>query len=130
MTLQKFFGLGVCLALLLGLLKVIFFKFLNPDLITLNLLFWLLIAVFSIGLVRRLGVINYLEAFLACGIWLLFVLLTDFLLTSFALGLKVFLNPKIWLGDLVMLLAIVASHKKRHVEIRKEQAKKKAHGHH
>ncbi len=79
-----------------------------------------LIAAASIAAVRRLGIINYLESVFAAICWWLFALIFDFLITSAFAGLGMFRDIHLWVGYLVMMLAIFLFHKKRHVQLRHE----------
>ncbi len=118
MTFKKLFGYGILLAIVIVVIEFIFGRFLNIDSIWLQVSEWLLIAAFSIALSRRLGTINYLEAILVIGTWLIISLLFSYIL----LGTITFQHGYVWIGYLVMAVAIFIFHKKRHVEIRKQTA--------
>lgn len=127
MTFGKFFGLGFVLAVILSALKIFYVQIFNDQSQAVQYAFWLVVILVTIACVRRLGVINYLEAFLVCGFWFIGVLFFDFLITSQILDFSIFARLDIWIGHAIMLLSIFLFHKKRHVKIRKEHA---AHGAH
>jgi hypothetical protein len=109
--------------------KVLFFKILNLTGDSLEYIFWLVLAVTAVALVRRLGVINYLEAAFVAIMWFLSNLFFDLLITIQILGVGLLSKWQLWIGYIILMLAIFFFHKKRHVEIRKEQAAHH-HGHH
>lgn len=125
MTFGKLFALGFILVVLLSAVRISFDSFLNLDSRVIYYLMLVLMAVIAIATVRRLGVISYLEAMSVIGLWIVMLIAFDFLVTSFALGLKMFGQLDTWRGYLVVALAILLVHKKRHVEIRREMAKPK-----
>lgn len=102
------------------LLKVWFFRFWSPEYFFHSLLYWLVVAVIAAALVRRIGVINYLESFFLVIVWLLSGLLMDLLVTAIFTGLQMFGRVEYWVGYFVMFVAIVLFHKKRHIQVRKE----------
>lgn len=89
--------------------------------------FFLLVMVITAALVRRLGVINFLEAIMVLMLWFIMDVLLDLLITAFVLGLVMFSWWQLWAGYFLMMLVIFFFHKKRHVHVRHEQAH---HGHH
>ena len=128
MSLKKFlFFLFLQLAAVTGL-KIWFFAseiFANPGLQ--EIIFWLLMAVASVAIVRRLGVINYLEAIFTAVVWTLAGLFVDLIITTNYTGLTIFLSVKYWIGFGVMAVGMFMFHKKRHVHIRHE-LRAKEHG--
>ena len=89
--------------------------------------YFLLIAAIAAALVRRLGVINFLEAIMVLVLWFVLDALLDLLVTAFALGLGMFARWQLWAGYFFMMFAIFFFHKKRHIHVRHEQAHS---GHH
>ncbi len=82
---------------------------------------WAATAVIAAALVRRIGVINFLEAFFVCVLWFIADGFIDLIFTSGLLGLQIFSHWPLWIGYLVTFLAVFLFHKKRHVHIRHEQ---------
>lgn len=124
MTFVRFLGFGVLSALILSVLKILFFGFLDPLNIVVQYLYWFLTFVVVVACSRRLGFINYLEAVVVLVIWLVIALFFDLLIASQFLGLVLFKNFYILFGYLIMALAIFMFHKKRHVQIRRQQSGK------
>lgn len=118
MTFKGLFGYGILLAIVMMAVNFVFGRYLNIDSIWIQVIECLFIAGFSIGFARRLGTINYLEAILVIGVWLIISLMVNY----FLLGTSVFATGYFWISYAVMALAIFISHKKRHVEIRREMA--------
>jgi hypothetical protein len=127
MTFGKFFGLGFVLAILAAAIKVFYFQALNPDSVGVMYVLGVFLVIITIACVRRLGVINYLEAFLTAGMWFLFQLFFDFLITTQVVGLKFYTRYSTWIAYALVVLTVILFHKKRHIQIRKEHA---AHGGH
>ncbi len=128
MTIQKLLLFSFLQWLLFTALKVWVFKFglfASPGMETLA--YCLLVAVIAAALVRRMGVINYLEAFFLIGLWVLGDMLGDLLITGMFTGLGIFATGKFWYGQLALALSIFLFHKKRHIHVRKELH---AHHHH
>lgn len=120
MTPKHFLILGFALAIVLGLIKIVFYNILTGDSQAFYSTEWVLIALAAIAAVRRLGLINYLEAIFSAIVWWLFALIFDFLITSAFVGLGMFRDVHLWVGYLVMALAIFLFHKKRHIQLRHE----------
>ncbi len=127
MTFGKFFGLGFMLALVSAAAKVLFLQIFNDESVAIMWGFWLFIIVATIACVRRLGIINYLESFLVAGMWFLFQLFFDFLITTQIVGLTFYTRYEIWVAYGLVVLSVVLFHKKRHIQIRRDHA---AHGGH
>lgn len=125
MTFGRFMRLGLALAVVMGLIRFIFYYILADGPHWQLYMEWFLIVLAAIATSRRLGVINLLEAVMASGIWLMMCIIFDFLITSQFLTLSMFRDTHIWLGYLIMALAIFIFHKKRHIHIRHQ-----LHGHH
>lgn len=104
---------------LLVILKIIFFGYLNIELLAILIIYYLLLSACSIALVRRFGPINYFEAFLVIILWLIISLATDYYITATVVGGEVFADIHFWISYAVVLLAILIFHKKQHVEMRK-----------
>lgn len=104
---------------LLVMIKIVFFGFLNIELLAILIIYYLLLVASSIALIRRFGPINYFEAIFAMVLWLIISLITDYVITSAVTGKEVFSDWHFWISYAVVLLAMLIFHKKQHVEIRK-----------
>ena len=129
MTLTKFIFLTFLQWLFFLVLKLVYFKFgwLGSAGGTGDYIFFFLVIVIAAALVRRLGVLNFLEAIMILVLWFVLDALLDLLITAFVLGIVMFSWWQLWVGYALMMATIFFFHKKRHVHIRREQAH---HGHH
>ncbi len=121
MSLSNFFKLGLILSVGVAILQVVFGSYLNIQDQSTQLLFFSVIAVFAVIVIRRGGVLNYIEAMVVAGGWCLFLFYLDFIIVSskYFLTLSMFKQLYIWIGYVVMMLGVFIFHKKRHVHIRK-----------
>lgn len=119
MTLELLLKKTLLLQVLFVATKVIFFGFLNVDLLAILIIYYLVLAAMSIAIVRRMGALNYFEAFFTMGLWLVLSLLTDFLLTANLAGKDIYNDGHFWWSYAIVLLVILIFHKKVHVEVRK-----------
>ena len=120
MAFSKLFGFGAFLVVVLTVLKVIAFQLFDLKLLAISLLFGLLVFVLTVASTRRLGVINYLEAMLAAGLWFIMILLTDLLVTGPLAGYGIFKTLLLWLSYLLGIITVLLFHKKRHIDIRRK----------
>ena len=120
MEFSKLFGFGAFLVVVLTVLKVIAFQLFDLKLLIISLLFGLLILVLTVACTRRLGVINYLEAMLAAGFWLIMILLADLIVTGPLVGYSIFKTLLLWLSYLLVIITVLLFHKKRHIDIRRK----------
>lgn len=122
MTFRKFFVLTFFQWLFFLGLKILYFKWevFGNSLVS-DSVYFFLIAVVAAAMVRRFGIINYLEGLFVMIFWFLVDACLDLLITAFILGLGMFLKWQLWVGYFVMMLVVLAFHKKRHVQIRHEQ---------
>ncbi len=130
MSIKQLFFYSFLQWLCMTLLKVWFFNnqvLSNPGLQ--SLVFWLLSAVLGAAIVRRLGILNYLEVFFIVIVWFLVDLFFDLIITSAYTGYKIFTSSDFWIVYLVLGLSVIFLHKKRHIQVRKEQHAHR-HGHH
>jgi hypothetical protein len=121
MTPKKFFLYFLLQWIIWAVLKVWFFNyevFSNQG--VQEIVFWAAIIVATAAIVRRLGVISFLEAFFAFVVWSFGILLLDLLITTAYLGMGIFSSVPYWSTFIVFALAIFLFHKKRHLHIRKE----------
>jgi hypothetical protein len=121
MSIKNFFLITFWQWVAFTLLKVVFFKYeILSDPNWQKYLFWVLSAVVAAAMVRRLGVINYLEAFFLVLVWTLGNLFGDLLITAAFVGYGMLAHMEYWGGVIAMALAIVLFHKKRHIHVRHE----------
>jgi hypothetical protein len=122
MTFKKFVFYGLLLWLLLAVTKYIFISYFDTESFLIESSFGFFVVIFSMAMSRRLGVINFLEAMLVAFVWFVMAILLDFLILTHFIDFAFFSKWFIWLSYLLSILAIFFFHKKRHIEIRKEQA--------
>jgi len=92
--------------------------------------YYFIIAVVTIALFRRFGIITYIESVFALIFYTLGTLFFDLVITTNYTGMSLFSNLTYWWGFLAMILAAMFFHKKRHVYLRKElHAHHHGHGH-
>lgn len=119
MTLGKYLFTTLIAQVLFILTKLVFIQYLNIESTTFVVLFWLCLAVISIAIVRRIGILNYFESFFLAFTWTLVALFLDLMITTTITGRAVYSTGYFWLSYAVVAIAIVIFHKKAHVEIRK-----------
>ena len=130
MTLKCLFFYSFVQWLALLLLKIWFFNnavLANPG--WQSILLWLLAAVVSTAVVRRFGIINYLEAIFIIIAWVLGDLFLDLVVTTRYVGMEIFSRIDFWAIYFILALAVFLLHKKRHVQVRK-LLQHSHHGHH
>ena len=132
LTHKNFFALFFLQWLILALVKIWFFNhviFANPG--TQEIFFWIVTALVAIVFTLRLGIINFLEAFFAIFVWVVGGLFLDLIITSKFTGLAIFSKVSYWIGYIVVGVAVLLFHKKRHIAVRHElHAKAQAQKHH
>ncbi len=123
MTYTKLFGFGLILMTSLVLVKTIFFGwFAWTDSLALHVFYWAFVAVLSVALIRRLGVITLLESLVVVILWLVFELVGDILVTGPVVGFGVLVDANFAVGYVVLVSSMLLFHKKRHVHRRRELA--------
>ena len=120
MTVARFLAGIIGAQVLFVLAKTFFISFLNIETLVARIGLWVILAIIAIAVVRRMGVLNYLEAFLITIVWLVVSLLTDLVITTTLTGREVYTTWYFWISYLVVILAIIIFHKKSHVEVRKQ----------
>ncbi len=118
MTPKKFIRMFFLQLIFITAVKVYFFK--NYDFSNaLNVyLYWGAIVVITAAFVRRLGIINFLEAFIVCILWFVADSFVDLIFTSGMAGLSIFATRGYWSGHVMMLATILLAHKKKHLYAR------------
>ncbi len=129
MTFKKVIAFGLILWVLLAVLKYLFLEFPNFGDKLIQLVFELLVVAFSTTVVRRLAVLNFLEAMFIGALWALLVLILDLLITRPLVSLPLFDRWQVWSSYGVLAFSVFFFHKKRHIQIRK-QMEASGHGHH
>ncbi len=127
MTIKKFFIVFLLQFLAFSALKVVFYRSFDYTSIFWEFLYWAATVIITVVLVRRLGVINFLEAMFVAGFWLVFDFLLDFFITWPLSGTMIYATLALWAGYLFMVLFVFFLHQKRHIHIRKEQAARHHH---
>lgn len=121
MTYAKLFGFGFILAAVLVILKTVFFGYFTwENTAGLHYVYWLVAALLTPALVRRLGVITILEAMVVAVLWLIMEILGDLIIAAPVAGWRVLVDPNFAIGYLIPPLAIFMFHKKRHIHVRKQ----------
>jgi hypothetical protein len=125
MTYAKLLGFGGLLTGVLLMFKALFYaRFDWSGSFVLHLFYLGLVVVLAAALVRRLGVITMLEALVVAILWFVMDLLATGLIAAPLAGWKMLIDLYIILGLLFVPLSVIAFHKKRHIERRKELAAK------
>lgn len=120
MTIKKFFLVTLAQWLLMTLLKVWFFGYLHLNNQNLQyVMFWILTVVVIAILVKRLGILNYLEAIFVGIFWMLEGALADLVITSVFVGLGIFGYWQFWVGYGLVGVVVFLCHTKRHIAVRK-----------
>ncbi len=109
--------------ILFVLTKVVFIHYLNIDNIMVKIAYFLALIIITIAVVRRMGVLNYLESFLIVIVWFVTMVLVDMAITSFLIGRDMYSHLYFYLSYLVVLLSIIFFHKALHVQVRKANLK-------
>ncbi len=104
------------------LTKLLFLNVLNVDNVFIHYGMLVAIMLIAIAVVRRMGVLNYLENIFLIIVWLITSIIVDFVITTSFTGRDVFKTWYFWLAYLAMCLAMFLFHKKSHVELRKMMA--------
>lgn len=123
MTISQLITKTILVQVLLVVVKVIFFQFLNIELLAIAVVYYLVLIALLIAVARRFGAVNYFEIFLATLIWTALSLVIDYYITSHLIELKVYSNGIFTWSYLVMPLVIIIFHKKSYVEARKSSSK-------
>lgn len=118
MTINQLLLKTIYMQVFLIIIKIIFFGYLNINLMAILVVYYLLLAAAAIALIRRFGVVNYFEVFLAMILWLILSLISDIVITSKIVGADVYKDFHFWLSYVVVLLAMLLFHKKMHVVAR------------
>ena len=130
MTAKKFYFYSFLQWVIFTALKLWFFKyeiFSNPG--VQQTVFWIITGVIAVAIIRRVGILNYMEVLFAMVFWTAGDAFLDLLITSSFTGSEIFSRVDYWAGFLVMDVAIFIFHKKRHVHVRHE-LRAKAHAQH
>lgn len=127
LTFNKLMGLGLLLGVVMVAVKIFFIRSFDWESTMTHVLFWVIGCLWAIALVRRLGVITFLEAFVVCGVWIFLSVLLDSLITASLVGYGIFLDFHFLLGYFLIIVVMFFFHKKRHVAVRRELAAKGGH---
>ncbi len=105
------------------LTKVIFINYLDIDNLVVKILFFVVLIMITTAVIRRMGVINYLECFFTAIVWLIIMILVDMAVTSVLIGREMYHHVYFWLSYLAVVLSVILFHKALHVEVRRGNAK-------
>jgi len=119
MTGKKFLFYFFLQWLALTLLKFWLFKYPFADYGLQILIFWAAVGVVSVAIIRRFGVINYLEALFLMVAWSIGDLFLDLAILSNFTGTSIFYKTEYWASFLVLNVGVFVFHKKRHLQVRK-----------
>ena len=119
MTFGKLLVGTIAVTLLSVAVKTFFIRALNIDSQIMVYLMWLVLAVVTIAIVRRLGVLNYLEAFFVSAMWLVITSLVDLLILGTITQYEVYRQAYFTLTYVILIVAVIVFHKKAHVHIRR-----------
>ena len=122
MNIGKIAILGIILWVFLLLEKYLFFQILGFSSAWQPWVYYILIIISVRIISRRIGVINFLEAIFIALIWLLMILLLDSFIGKRFLSEEIFRFNHYWWAYFTVFWAVFFLHKKRHIQIRKEQA--------
>ena len=118
LTIKKFFVVTLLQAVVLGVLKVLFFKTVDFSSPGWEFFYWGLMAVLAIFLIRAVGFMNYLEAIFIAMVWFVMDFLVDALVVYPLSGQRIFSSLTLWVGYGFFALFVFALHNKRHLAIR------------
>ena len=122
MSVGKITILGIVFWLSLLLLKYGLLQNLGLDSTWEIWVYYILIIIFARVISRRVGVINFLEAIFVSLVWMLIILLLDTFIAKKLLDPQIFTLKHYWFSFLALFVGVFFLHKKRHIQIRKEQA--------
>jgi hypothetical protein len=128
MSFKRIMVLGIIIWLLILVVKYFFLDVTGISSTWQSWVYYLLVIFLAASVSRRLGVINILEAFFVGLVWLVVILLLDSFIAQRFMESGIFRTGHYWWSYLAILLSVFFLHKKRHVQIRKEQHAH--HGHH
>lgn len=119
MTSGKIFVYGLLYACGIAILKLFSYNVLNIESVFIIIFIYLFILLGGIAMVRRIGIINYLESIIIIIVWLIFSLILDVFTFGFSYNLDVYTKPSFYGTYLIIITAVFFFHKKRHIDIRK-----------
>jgi len=121
MTIKKFVFILFLQWVVFTILKYYFFgKEIFTNQSTQNLIFWAIVIIVTVVLVRSLGVINYFEGIFTAFLWFIVGIISDLIILTALIGYGMYSKWQFWVGYLLMALTVFFLHRKRHVEIRKQ----------
>ncbi len=105
--------------ILFAVLKIFFIGSLNIDNNLIWAAFFMALMIVTIAIVRRLGILNYVESFFLAAVWTIAALIVDYVVTVNFLTLDMYQTWTYWLTHIIIILTIIIFHKSIHVEVRK-----------
>jgi hypothetical protein len=105
--------------ILFVLVKVFFIGSLDLENIVVKGIYYFALVIITIAVVRRMGILNYVESFFLCAVWLITSLFVDYVVTAHFVGWDIYKTWLYWITLLVIILSVLFFHKALHVQVRK-----------
>ncbi len=106
MTLGKFFLISFIQLVVFTCVKLYFFQSASFGSGWLTLIYWIVTGILAAALVRRMGVMNYLEAGVVSLTWLVLVLFLDYIITNRFLLAPIFGYGQVWVAYGIIVLTV------------------------
>ncbi len=100
------------------LLKVFFINSLDLDNWVVMTAFFIALIITTIAVIRRMGILNYIESIFLVVVWLITTLIVDVAITVQVVGYDIYKTWYYWLTFVAIILAMMIFHKKLHVQVR------------
>ncbi len=100
------------------LLKVFFINSLDLDNWVVMTVFFLALIITTIAVIRRMGILNYIESIFLVVVWFITTLIVDVAITAQIVGYDIYKTWYYWLTFVAIILAMMIFHKKLHVQVR------------
>ena len=101
------------------LIKIFFIGSLDMDNGLIMAAYYAALVLVTIAVVRRMGILNYVESIFLVGVWFFTILIVDYVITASFIGWDIYKIWTYWLSLLVILLSVMIFHKALHVQVRR-----------
>lgn len=101
------------------LIKIFFIGSLDMDNGLIMAAYYTALVLVTIAVVRRMGILNYVESIFLVGVWFFTILIVDYVITASFIGWDIYKIWTYWLSILVILLSVMIFHKALHVQVRR-----------